>query len=78
MEKIKEEAEKRFQEEHKVVDTYWRPVPDFSEPSDVKLNVAAILREDKKLKELEEAEKKKLHDLEWNLRDSTEFENWKV
>lgn len=33
--------------------SHFRPVPEFDEESDVKLNVAAILREEKKLKEKE-------------------------
>ncbi|KRX04389.1 hypothetical protein PPERSA_05650 [Pseudocohnilembus persalinus] len=77
-EKLVKEHEEKFKKEHQYVQTYHRPVPDFSEPSDVKLNVAAILREEKKLKEQEEKERKRLNDLEWNLRDSTEFENWKI
>lgn len=39
--------------------------------------MAAVLREEKKLREREEQEKKRLKDLEENLRDSTEFDNWK-
>lgn len=40
--------------------------------------MAAILREEKNLLAEEEKERKRLHDLEWNLRDSSEFENWKI
>jgi len=43
----------------------------------VKLTVAAILREEKKIIEKKQEELEKIHDLEWNMRDSTEFDNWK-
>lgn len=44
---------------------YAFPMPDYkNEESDVKFNVAAILREEKILKKKEEEEKKKLEDLE--------------
>ena len=44
---------------------------------DIKLNVAAILREEKKLKEKIEEEDRRMKDLEINMRDETEHENWK-
>lgn len=44
----------------------------------MKLNAAAILREEMKIVEKEKEEEKRLNDLEWNMRDSTEFENWKL
>lgn len=43
----------------------------------MKLTVAAILREEKKIIEKKQEELEKIHDLEWNMRDSTEFDNWK-
>lgn len=43
----------------------------------MRLNVAAILREDKQLQKRQEEEEKRLKDLEWNMRDSAEFDNWK-
>ena len=44
---------------------------------DVKLNVAAILREEKKLNEKIEEEELKMKNLEMNMRDETQFEEWK-
>lgn len=43
---------------------------------ETKLNVAAILREEKKLKEKIEEEEKRMRELEVNLRDDTEYQNW--
>ena len=53
-----------------------KPMPKYNEV-DVKLNVAAILREEKKLKEKIDEEEKRMKDLEMNMRDESEHENWK-
>ena len=44
---------------------------------DVKLNVAAILLEEKKLNQKIEEEERKMKDLEYNMRDESEYENWR-
>ncbi len=44
---------------------------------DIKLNVAAILREEKKLKEKIDEEERRVKDLEMNMRDESEYETWK-
>ena len=44
---------------------------------DVKLNVAAILREQKKLKQKIDEQQKRMKDLQMNMRDETEHQNWK-
>ena len=51
-------------------------MPKYSEV-DVKLNVAAILREEKKLNEKIQEEEKRMKDLQMNMRDESEYENWK-
>jgi hypothetical protein len=51
-------------------------MPKYSEV-DVKLNVAAILREEKKLNEKIQEEERRMKDLEMNMRDESEHENWK-
>lgn len=51
-------------------------MPKYRE-QDVKLNVAAILREEKKLNEKIQEEEMRMKNLEINMRDETEFENWK-
>lgn len=51
-------------------------MPKYSEV-DVKLNVAAILREEKKLNEKIQEEERRMKDLEMNMRDESEYENWK-
>ena len=43
----------------------------------IRLNVAAILKEHKKLEKKKLEEEKIIKDLEINMRDSTEFENWR-
>lgn len=43
----------------------------------MKLNVAAILREEKKLNEKIQEEERRMKDLEMNMRDESEYENWK-
>jgi hypothetical protein len=53
-----------------------KPMPKYAEV-DVKLNVAAILREEKKLNEKIEEEERKMRDLEMNMRDQSEHDNWK-
>jgi len=50
-------------------------VPKYGEV-ETKLNVAAILREEKKLKEKIEEEEKKMRELQVNLRDDSEYQNW--
>lgn len=43
----------------------------------MKLNVAAILREEKKLNEKIQEEEQRMRNLEVNMRDESEFEQWK-
>lgn len=49
-----------------------KPMPKYSDV-DVKLNVAAILREQKKLNEKILEEERRMKDLEINMRDESEF-----
>lgn len=53
-----------------------KPMPKYAEV-DVKLNVAAILREERKLNEKIEQEERKMRDLQMNMRDQSEHETWK-
>jgi hypothetical protein len=76
--KAKEEYEKQFQAELQFDGTKPKPVPDFDKiEAPVKLTAAAVKREALALKKAEEAEEKRLKDLEWNQRDETEFMTWK-
>ena len=56
-----------------------RKMPDFDNKvyPEVKLTTAAVKREALAIKKAEEAEAKRLKDLEWNQRDETEFVTWK-
>lgn len=55
-----------------------KPVPNFDKvEAPVKLTAAAVKREALALKKAEEKEEKRLKDLEWDQRDSTEFDTWK-
>ena len=47
-------------------------MPKYQEP-DVKLNVAAILREEKKLNQKIQEEETRMKNLEMNMRDESEF-----
>lgn len=51
-------------------------MPKYSDV-DVKLNVAAILREQKKLNEKILEEQRRMKDLQMNMRDESEFQTWK-
>ena len=42
-----------------------------------KLNVAAILREERKLNEKIQEEETKMKNLEMNMRDESQYENWR-
>lgn len=50
-------------------------MPKYAEV-DVKLNVAAILREEKKLKQKIDEEERRMKDLEMNMRDQSEYQTW--
>lgn len=52
-------------------------MPTELEAAEIKLNAAAILREEMLLKKKQEIEKERVKNLEVNLRDSGEFEEWK-
>jgi len=80
---IKDTLTKAIEEEHKKLSQimnkqfYAKPVPDFeSMPANVKLNAAAILREDALFKKKQEKEAKLLKAYEEDLRDSTDFYRW--
>lgn len=52
------------------------PVPKMDENISVRVNAAAILREDALIRKRQEAEMKLLKDYQENLRDSSEFDRW--
>lgn len=75
--KIKEEVEKKRAAE-------MRKVPDISKAkikedpnAEVKLNVAAILKEEAIIKAKQKQAEEKMKNFEMNMRDSAEFEEWK-
>jgi hypothetical protein len=51
-------------------------MPKDLEPAEIKLNAAAILREEILLQKKQEIERRRVRDLEVNMRDSGEFEEW--
>lgn len=77
--KAKDVLEEDFQEKLKFSGTKPRKMPDFDSKQypEVKLTAAAVKREALALKKAEEAEARRLKDLEWNQRDETEFVTWK-
>lgn len=53
-------------------------MPNFEEnQAGIRLNVASIVKEEYKLRAKENEEQKIIKDLEINLRDSSEFKQWK-
>jgi hypothetical protein len=69
----KRAAELQFDASHR------KPLPDFKRfNATVKLNAAAILREDALFKKKQEAEAKLIQNYEEELRDSTEYYRWKT
>jgi hypothetical protein len=76
--KAKEEYEKQFQAELQFDGVKPREVPDFDKvEAPVKLTAAAVKREALALKKAQEAEEKRLKDLELNQRDESEYMTWK-
>lgn len=70
--------EAKFQQEIQFSGTKSRRMPNFDKvEAPVKLTAAAVKREALALKKADEAESKRLKDLEWNQRDETEFVTWK-
>mmetsp|Transcript_9347 Transcript_9347/g.13912 ORF Transcript_9347/g.13912 Transcript_9347/m.13912 type:complete len:470 (+) Transcript_9347:1264-2673(+) len=55
-----------------------RKKPNFNQkPAEVKLNAAAILREEARLKKEEEAERKRLESFMIDMRDDSQYEKWR-
>ena len=76
--KTKDEVEQTIQASLQFSGTKPKKVPDFEKmEAPVKLTAAAVKREALALKKADEAEAKRLKDLEWNQRDDTEFNNWR-
>lgn len=77
LEKLKEEAEKKIQEET-AFKTYYRPMPTFDHTqTEIKMNAATILKEEAIIKRSKQEEEDYLKQIEMNMRDSSEFEKWK-
>lgn len=78
-EKSKAQLEEKLQGELKFSGTKPRQMPRFDKiEAPVKLTAAAVKREALALKKAEEAEHKRLKDLEYHQRDETEFMTWKT
>lgn len=69
-EQQEEELEAGFNMKHS------NPIPKMDENVSVRVNAAAILREDALIRKRQEAEMKLLKDYEENLRDTSEFDRW--
>jgi len=76
-EKIKEEEETKIKNDH-TYKTYYKPMPAYDHTGDeIKLNVATILKEEVIIKRSRQEEEDYVKQVEMNMRDSSEFENWK-
>ncbi|CAD8195383.1 unnamed protein product [Paramecium pentaurelia] len=74
---VKKEVEDTLNKQLQFNMKYAKPVPTELEAAEIKLNAAAILREEMLLKKKQDIEKERVKNLEVNLRDSGEFEEWK-
>ena len=74
--KIKEEEKlkKKLQFNNK----YFKSPPKLKENAEIRFNLTQVLREEHHLNKKKIEEEKILEDFEKNLRDSTEFNNWKT
>ena len=78
IEETKKEIEHQIVKELNFAGTKPRKMPDFEKKeAPVKLTAAAVKREALALKKADEAEAKRLKDLELHQRDETEFVTWK-
>lgn len=74
---LKEEFEK-IQKEKLEYKRFYREPPKFDHSgNEIKLNAAAILKDEAIMKKLQGKEDEYLKNIELNMRDSTEFERWK-
>lgn len=67
----KEEQKLQFNRKHRI------DMPEYNENGAVRMTYGQILREEKKIKEKQKIEEEVIKDLEWNMRDSSEFNNWR-
>lgn len=75
-ETVKKEVELNLQKQLQFNKKFAKPMPQDLEAAEVKLNAAAILREEMLIKKKQEIERERVKNLEVNLRDSGEFEEW--
>jgi hypothetical protein len=77
LEEVKRELEQQFSEQLAFDSSFVNPVPDFDKKeAKVKLNAAAILREDALYKKQQEKDFNLLKNYEVELRDATEYYGW--
>ncbi|CAD8194680.1 unnamed protein product [Paramecium pentaurelia] len=76
-ETVKKEVEDTLNQQLQFNMKIAKPAPVDLETAEIKLNAAAILREEMLLKKKQEIERERVKNLEVNLRDSGEFEEWK-
>jgi hypothetical protein len=79
IEKVRREVEEKRAEELQFDASHRKPLPDFTRyNATVKLNTAAILREDALFTKKQAAEAQLIKNYESELRDSTEYYRWKT
>ena len=77
MEKLKKEVNYKEEEKLKFNKVHRIDMPEYRENGSVRMTYGQILREEKKIKEKQKEEEEVLKNLEINMRDSSEFNNWK-
>jgi hypothetical protein len=73
LQKINEE---RIKKDLQFGNAYYKRAPDF-EPVEVKMTEAALKREINYINQDKNKKEQELKEIEWNMRDSSEFKNWK-
>lgn len=68
--------EVRIKKDLQFGNAYYKPAPDF-EPVEVKMTEAAMKREINYINQDKNKKEQELKEIEWNMRDSSEFKNWK-
>lgn len=77
LEQLKKEAEEQLKEKLEYKKHYKEPPKFDHAQNEIKMNAAAILKDDAIIRKLQGKEDEYLKNIELNMRDSTEFKRWK-
>lgn len=77
MEKVKRDVDQKEQDKLQFNKKHRIEMPEYRENGSVRMTYGQILREEKKIKEKQKEEEEVIKNLEVNMRDSSEFNNWR-